>query len=78
MSSFTIESLTSVKYIEDPNYERLLQHTYVDDIKTVEQNIDGLYMNIFSQVDSSPDDRYVSSGAGLVSKEYLMKIFSPK
>ena len=67
-----------LKYLDDPAYERLLQHTYVDDIKTVEQNIDGLYMNIYSQVDRSPDERYVQSGSGLVSLEYLTKVFSPK
>lgn len=67
-----------LSYVDDPAYERLLQHTFVDDIKTVEQSIDGLYMNIFSQVDKSPDERYVQSGSGLVSLEYMTKVFSPK
>ena len=67
-----------LSYVNDPAYERLLQHSFVDDIKTVEQSIDGLYMNIFSQVDKSPDERYVQSGSGLVALEYMTKVFSPK
>ena len=73
-----IQQILLEQWGSDPNYERLLQHEYVDDISSSEQVIDGLYMRIYSQVDNSPDDRFIQSAFDIVSTEYLTKLFSPK
>jgi len=63
--------------IGNENYNKLIDHTYVDDISTVTQFKDTFYLHIFSQVVKYQEEQFKYSAGSDVAREYWMKIFNP-
>ena len=62
--------------IGNEDYNKLIDHTYVDDISTVTQFKDTFYLHIFSQVVKYNKEKIIFTAGHDVAREYWMKIFN--
>merc|ERR1711962_1832409 len=63
--------------IGNEDYNKLIEHTFVDDISSVTQYKDTFYLHIFSQVVKYDEENFKYSAGSEVAREYWMKIFDP-
>jgi len=65
-----------INEIGNEDYNKLIDHTYVDDISTVTQFKDTFYLHIFSQVVKYNKEKIIFTAGHDVAREYWMKIFN--